>query len=245
MSYYIGSVLFYIFLGILPSIIWLLFYLRKDSHPESNIMVIKIFIYGMLTAIIAAGVELAFLWGIPLLTNNLPKPPSFLSFILYHFVAIALIEEYLKYLTVKLKVLKNPEFDEPVDAMLYMIIVALGFAALENILVLFPTGKLLIETISISVFRFISATFLHALASGIIGYFLALSLFKTEKRFQLISFGMLTATILHGIYNIFIIKTGDNFYFLFIPTILLTLMAIFVSWGFRRLKKIKSVCQIK
>jgi RsiW-degrading membrane proteinase PrsW (M82 family) len=36
---------------------------------------------------------------------------------------------------VRLKALRDPEFDEPIDAMLYMIIVALGFATIENILV--------------------------------------------------------------------------------------------------------------
>ena len=31
---------------------------------------------------------------------------------------------------------RNPVFDEPEDAMIYMIVVALGFAAVENILVM-------------------------------------------------------------------------------------------------------------
>jgi RsiW-degrading membrane proteinase PrsW (M82 family) len=42
--------------------------------------------------------------------------------------------EIFKYLVVRFKVIKNPAFDEPTDIMLYMIIAALGFAAVENIL---------------------------------------------------------------------------------------------------------------
>ncbi len=40
----------YIFFGLAPSFIWLLFFLRKDAHPESNPMILKIFFYGMLAA---------------------------------------------------------------------------------------------------------------------------------------------------------------------------------------------------
>ena len=46
-------------------------------------------------------------------------------------------EEVAKYLIIKIRILRDPEFDEPIDAMIYMIIAGLGFAALENILVLF------------------------------------------------------------------------------------------------------------
>jgi len=46
--------------GFLPSIIWLSFYLRKDAHPESNRMVLKIFLYGMLAALVAIVLEKAF-----------------------------------------------------------------------------------------------------------------------------------------------------------------------------------------
>ena len=50
----------YIIFGLAPSIIWLLFYLRKDSHPESNRMVLKIFFYGMLAALPAVFLEIGF-----------------------------------------------------------------------------------------------------------------------------------------------------------------------------------------
>jgi len=239
------SYIIYIILGFLPSIIWLLFYLRKDSHPESNKMILKIFVYGMIIAVIAAIVEIGILKGSFALLGQWFESYPFLSLLAYHFIAIALIEEFFKYLVVKEKVLRNSEFDEPVDAMIYMIIVALGFAALENIIVLLPANRLLIETMSITAFRFIGATFLHALASGTIGFFLALSLYNTKKRTILIISGIIIATLLHGIYNISIIKIADSFYYILIPIILLIGLALFISFGFRKLKKIASTCKIK
>jgi len=234
----------YIVLGLAPSIIWLLFFLRKDSHPESNKMILKIFFYGMTIAIAAALVEIGIF---KIVQGNWIKAFPLLFFILYNFLGIALIEEFLKYSVIKQKVINNSEFDEPLDAMLYMVIAALGFAALENIFVLLPGEKtlLFLEAISIVSLRFIGATFLHALCSGLIGFFLALSLFETKKRLRLIILGLGIATLLHGLYNLSIIKTAENFYFVLIPIIILIGLAFFVSFGFRKVKKMASVCKIR
>jgi len=40
--------------GLAPSIIWLLFFLRKDVHPESNRMIILVFLLGMAVAPLTA-----------------------------------------------------------------------------------------------------------------------------------------------------------------------------------------------
>jgi len=253
---------FYIILGLAPSIIWLLFFLRKDVHPESNRMILKIFFGGMLAAVIAAVIQIGIFSGLSWLGKNLVGTFPILFFVFYHFIVIALVEEFAKYLIVKEKVINDPEFDEPVDAMLYMIIAALGFAALENLLVLFP-GKepfLFKQTAAISSFRFIGATFLHALCSGTLGYFLALSIFEPKRKIKLILTGIIIATILHGLFNISIIKLGESvavinnklviidfpiFIFSFVFLIaLLTGLALFVSFGFKKLKKIASICKV-
>ena len=66
--------------------------------------------------------------------------------LLYIFLGVATIEEIAKFLVIKIKVLKSSELDEPLDIPLYMIIAALCFAAVENILVLsFPEKPLLIK----------------------------------------------------------------------------------------------------
>lgn len=239
---------FFIILGLTPSIIWLLFYLRKDAHPESNRMILKIFFYGMLVAIIAAVIEIEIAAGFAILGDRLVVTFPFLFFLLYHFIVIALVEEFSKFLIVKEKVINDPEFDEPVDVMLYMIIVALGFAALENLLILLPGKETFIfqEALAVIAFRFIGATFLHALCSGALGYFLALSIFEPKKRLRLIIQGIVTATILHGLFNIFIIGIEERTILSIVSLIiLLSGLAVFVSFGFRKLKKMASICKTK
>lgn len=228
----------YVFFGLAPSAIWLLFFLRKDKHPESNSMVLKIFFYGMLSAVLAVLLELG-------LAQQLEQwyMPKILSLLLYVFVGIAFVEEAMKYLVIKTHVLKDPEFDEPVDLMLYMIIAALGFAALENLFVLFPLAHpfLFFETFVVSSFRFVGATFLHALCSGLIGYFVALSFCQSKNRFKVRYAGIAIAVLLHGLYDFSIISIGGNSKFI-IPIIILITLSVFVSLGFKKVKKLKSVC---
>lgn len=240
----------YILLGLLPSLIWLAFYLRKDKHPEPNSMILRIFAYGMLLAPIAVILELLLIW----LLHPEFKMSSFLSgtpqdslirVILAATLIPALVEESLKYSLVKIKILKNSVFDEPTDAMLYCIIAGLGFAAVENLLILFRSSSMLMsEALAIIGFRFIGATFIHALAAGIVGYYIALGLLKLRKKRFLIFVGLSIAIIFHACYNYLIVTISENqnpiFYFLII--ILIFSAAIFISFFFKKLKKQQSIC---
>ena len=229
-----------ILLAPLPSIVWLAFYLRKDKHPEPNRMVIKIFLLGVLMVPVAGIFEQLFFVG----SEKLPIYNR-MSLII---IGFALIEEILKFLVIKFWVLKNSDFDEPVDAMIYMIIAALGFAAAENIY-LASQLNLLVSPLEFTITRFLGATFLHALASGIIGYFLAASLLIVSKiRKILVIGGILTATILHSVFNYIIILNsqeiingvGRDLYLL----ILLVGMALIVSVMFKKINKYRSICKI-
>ena len=84
---------FYTVFGIVPSIVWLLFYLRKDSHPESNRMILKIFFYGMIAALPAILIEMGTLRVISEMTflNSLGR--EIITF-LNIFIAVALVEEF-------------------------------------------------------------------------------------------------------------------------------------------------------
>ena len=229
-----------LFFGIIPSVIWLLFYLRKDTHPESNRMVLKIFLYGMLIALPTALIEM----GISEETAKLSFPNSSLT-IINIFLGVALIEEFLKYLVVREKVLDHHEFDEPLDTMLYMIISALGFAASENILIFFNLSPVSFfhAAVEMSASRFVSATFLHALCSGTFGYFLALSFYEHKNKIKFTILGLGISVLLHGLYNFSIMNLESPLNFL-IPLVILVGLAIFVTIGFNKLKKIKSVCKI-
>jgi len=261
--------LIYALFGLAPSIIWLIYYLRKDVHPEPKRMVIKIFLLGALIAPIVALIE-CFPAGYsqdagltcPLRSVFSVFFSESLGTFLYMILIVGGAEEIFKYLIVRFKALRDPAFDEPTDAMIYMIIAALGFAAVENILVLFSLGKpfLITQVSLLTVYRFILPTFLHTLCSGTIGYFLAKALFDRKQKIRLMILGFSAAIFLHGLFNFSIIKIEESLetinnqlvianqnqfltFFLILASILVGL-TIFVTMGFRKLKRLKSVSKV-
>ncbi|OGN00719.1 MAG: hypothetical protein A2651_02980, partial [Candidatus Yanofskybacteria bacterium RIFCSPHIGHO2_01_FULL_42_12] len=160
---------FLVALGLAPSLVWLSFYLRRDCHPEPKYLLTKAFLMGIIVSPLAILLQLGFseLKNVFDYTIFNQGSPSF-------FLWSSLVEEFLKFFAVFLVVMRNPEFDEPMDGMIYMISAALGFAAIENMLVMFtlmPDGAG--TALSTLALRFVGATLLHALSSGLIGYFLA------------------------------------------------------------------------
>lgn len=161
----ITSPIIIFFLGIFPSIFWLLFFLIEDSkRPEPKVMIAEVFSAGVVAAAIAVALEnyaTEYLARYPLFRMNTPG----------EFLAFAAIEEIVIFLAAYLMIARNRFFNEHVDAMVYLITAALGFAALENVFYLLSSGpELALQTILI---RSVGATLLHAVASGFIGFYWA------------------------------------------------------------------------
>ena len=228
-----------VLLGFLPSLIWLNFYFREDCHPEPKHLLTKVFLMGIIISPLAilfqlllVKCELAvnlqkFCFPIGVLT---PSSPEF-------FFWSALVEEFIKFYAIKLMILNNPEFDEPIDAMIYMMTAALGFAAVENTLIIFQTiSEGVTVAVNTLILRFIGATLLHALASGLLGYFLAISWFFQHHRKKLFIIGLIIATIFHFTFNIVIFALEGQVTALLYTTSLLLGLAFLVSILFDRLK---------
>jgi RsiW-degrading membrane proteinase PrsW (M82 family) len=123
------------------------------------------------------------------------------------------IEELLKYAAALIVIFWNREVDEPIDMVIYMIVIALGFAALENALFIFNplvAGDYLNSALTGS-FRFLGATLLHVLASGTVGVVLALAYYK-NRFVQLLAgtVGLFIAIVLHALFNFFIMSGSEE-----------------------------------
>ncbi|MDP1995419.1 MAG: PrsW family glutamic-type intramembrane protease [Ignavibacteria bacterium] len=223
---------------------WLAYYLRKDAHPEPKRMILKIFLWGALITIPVFFVQI----GLKFLLDKTNIDPLVYDLI-YWFLIISFSEEFFKYLVIRVKVINSPHLDEPLDIMLYMVIAALGFAAIENVLYLFvPAGQmsfnqLIDRTLIIDFIRFIGATFLHTLCSAVVGYSLAISFCEVKTKNISLVLGLLTATLLHGLYD-FSIMTLDGYIKFAIPVIVILTLAFLVFSSFESLKKMKSICKI-
>jgi protease PrsW len=185
--------------GLVPALFWLWFWLREDkAEPEPKTLIASAFVAGMAVVTVVlplqkfaldrfTGNELIFVWVVT--------------------------EEVLKYSAALIVILWNRAVDQPIDAIIYMITIALGFSALENSLFIFNPfmrGEFA-ESILTGHFRFLGATLLHVLASGTVGAAMALAYYKRKSLRVLAStVGLCVAIVLHALFNFFIMDASGE-----------------------------------
>ena len=213
--------------GILPALVWVWFWNKEDSkHPEPKQLIVAAFLVGMVA--VAAVIPLQKM-AAALLSGTIMV------------VTWAAIEEIMKFALAYFTVLSHKADDEPIDPLIYMITVALGFAAAENTLFLIDpiANNGVVESILTGNFRFLGATLLHVLASSVIGLMLGLAFYKRKLvKFWYGVVGLILAIVLHGLFNFFILKSDGNelmrvFMFVWIGLILLLI-------AFERVKRIRN-----
>lgn len=228
-------------LGPLPSIIWLSFYLRQDCDPEPKYVIFINFLMGIVIALPVLIMQMGFVYLSEVFSSGIFEQGSW---VFYLWSAFA--EEFMKFLAVFVIVYLSPNFDEPVDGMIYMIAAGLGFAAIENVLVMFNLlGEGATVALGTLALRFVGATLLHALACAITGYFLAMAWFYREHKWNLIIVGVILATLFHAAFNLLIAyaqSTLNPMIGLVYTTFLLIIMAFLVSVLFDKMRERSDSC---
>lgn len=197
--------------GVLPALIWLHFLLKEDEKcPEPRTLITIAFMAGMLAVPVVLPLE-------TLAQTLLPEGTPVIF-------AWATIEEAVKFILAALFVLWRREVNESIDLVIYMLTVALGFAALENTLFLidpFGHGQFL-SGLATDNLRFVGSTLLHVIASSVIGFSLAFT-YKWPRVLRAVAaiVGLVLAIALHSIFNFFIINGGGSH----------TLLAFFIVWS--------------
>ncbi len=214
-------------LAAIPAIIWLVFFLREDTHPEPVGEIVKTFFFGALISVPVLALQLLFQKAIPESLNN----------IIFVVIGLALIEETFKFAAAYLAIGHDKVFKEPIDAMIYMIVAALGFATVENFFITWANLPLasysgILTALSTLGLRFVGATLLHALASGALGYYWALTHFEHMEHRE--GFGLLLATVIHAIFNLLIYQFQDTQ--ILYPTLFLVVAAAIILTDFEKLK---------
>jgi len=179
----VSSPIFLFALGVFPAIFWLFFFLLESrKHPEPPKIIARVFVAGTIAAVVAAGIQL--LLQLKLL------PWGYGTSSLVGFMIFAFVEETVKFFGAYTAFKSRRRPEAPLDDMIYLITAAMGFAALENVLFLFSvSGAIVIQT---AIMRSIGATFLHAVASGFTGFYLAKGRLPE---------GLIIATVIHTAFN--------------------------------------------
>lgn len=219
--------LFLLALGLLPSFVWLIFYLQEDTYPEPRHLILLMFLIGCIATFVALYIEVEF--------NGVVSQFGVLPYSLPSLLGLATIEEFLKFGGVLLVFRKSSSFREPLDAMIYMIVVALGFAAIENIGAMsdqFSQSGFLADAAQIGIFRFMGATLLHSLSSGFVGYFWARGILQAQP-FRFLAKGLVVAVSLHAFFNYLILEVGPTL----LPIVILVIASFFLLHDFELVRK--------
>lgn len=214
--------------GILPALFWLWFWLQEDKlHPEPRGRIMLAFLGGMIAVPLVYPIE-------KYIFNHMGMNSSTLFL-------WAATEELAKYIVVGFTALRSRAYNEPIDALEYLITTALGFAALENTLFIldpvlngyafqgFITGNM----------RFIGASLLHVVSSGVLGYCIGREFYRgyfAKLSWRVI--GLSIAIALHTVFNMFIIYENGEKTFIVFACVWIAVLGILLL--FEKIKKVEA-----
>src|ERR1035437_8093601 len=166
--------------GLTPALLWLWFWLKEDKEdPEPKGLIATVFIIGMISIVFVIPTE--------------KFVQSHVVSNVWQIISWATVEELFKYLGVMIILYKTNRINKPIDWPIFLITTALGIAALENTLFLIKPLSLDQATVGLLTgqLRFLGATLLHTVSSGIVGISLGLSLYMGKwKRKMYLLFGL-------------------------------------------------------
>ena len=194
-------------LALVPALILLGYFYKRDPRPEPRQTVTKAFLWGIAATLPALFIEMLF----SSLTPSGLHPLA--SAAIRAFLIAALVEESCKMAVVNKFIYHLPEFDEVNDGVVYTMAAGLGFAFLENILYSMNSG----HSWSLLIMRGLTSVPLHGLASGLMGYYIGKSKFA-QRDYRMI--GLLWAVFYHGLYDFFLF-TETALAWLTIPLLLI------------------------
>jgi len=173
--------------AIIPSLLLLRWFRNSDLIPEPWLLIRKSFYRGIwiiFPVLLIAGI----------LKQWQPQADILNHALFEAFMLAAIPEEIFKYLVLVFFCLRLPEFDEPMDGIVYGVAVSLGFATFENILYVMDGG------IGVALMRALTAVPAHALTGAIMGYYIGFSLLTTKKTRYFI-LALAVPVLLHGAYD--------------------------------------------
>ena len=186
---------------LVPPLLILLYFVLTDKFKEPKGTVILIFFLGFLICLPAGilnGLSHDFFYDGSKYSDNLTSS----------FLGPAWAEELLKFSILYLIVLKRNEFNEPMDGLVYGVVVSLGFATYENYTYVYEWAEQIAKdegydfaelSYLVALGRSYSAIPMHGLNGAVMGYYFGMYAFSGNKKFLILS--LILPYLFHGFYN--------------------------------------------
>lgn len=173
------------------------------------------------------------------------------SFITESFIVAGFFEELIKFLVVMVFVWPLKSFNEETDGIIYYLVVAAGFAVLENVgysyqFVISPyiyglkTGEMSIYRDALQQIVLFRAVSGHIFINVISGFFLGLA--KRRRRWWLLIIGFVLSVLLHGCWNLMAVLGKLSLFALIfaVADVILFYRVIRMSFYFKFFRRLKS-----
>lgn len=185
----------------IPALLWLSFFYFQDRYEqEPTGHIAGSYIAGALVAGPCAGfiIELASPAFSPIVSFSVLAPQRWV----YAIAIVGIAQEVSKYIVVRYSLYLSPEFDEPIDGIVYMSAAGIGFASYSNYHFLQSMGGDIY--LSAGAARVVVTTLAHASFAAVTGFALGYAKFSVRKhprrRVTLLA-GLLVAALLNGCFQ--------------------------------------------
>lgn len=192
--------IYLLFLALLPVscfMIWIYYKDRYEKEPPKTLL--KYFLLGILVSILSIFIELYL--------NKFDIFYGLLSSIYIAFFVTAFTEEGLKSIILIPILLREKNFNEKLDGIIYSIFLSLGFATIENIIYLMKEKSEL--TFSLGITRGLISIPSHIMFAITMGYYISKYKFTKDdyKKNKYLYFAVIIPILLHGVFD-FILMIG-------------------------------------
>ena len=179
-----------LFLSVLPAALLIIFIYRQDKYQKEPFKsLFKAFFGGMLSVVFT-------IITVRIIDYTIGLIPYLNQTVFYDsFITAGIPEELCKFLIFMIFIWNDKNFDEYFDGIVYASFVSLGFATVENIMYVMPGG------IGTGIVRALISVPAHFLFGVILGYFLSLAKFNSDKKGRYIIIGLLIAMAAHGLFD--------------------------------------------
>lgn len=187
------------------AVIWFIYHKDKYDHEPLIYLGLAYFL-GLVCAAI-----------VPFITGKIQWLPELYSgtqmeIFLHAFVVVALVEELAKFIFLRGIFFNRSVFNEPIDGIVYGVMIGMGFATLENLYFVMDGGW------KTAVLRMFTAVPAHAVFGVVMGYYVGKAKYVPHRNLEYSLKAILVTIFLHGIYNYLLLQ--DQFPYLGIAAII-------------------------
>lgn len=210
-----------VLLSIAPGLLIAWFVYSRDRYDkEPRHLLVRSFLLGMLGVIPPVAVEMF------MNLVGFDKTRSVVHLFAHAFFVVAFVEEATKFLILRGYAYTKPDFNEPFDGITYSVMVAMGFATLENMMYVlsYDSAGPSFET---ALWRMFTAVPAHAANAILMGYYTGLAKLARHPR-PLLFTAFMTALVAHGLYDFFIFLNRPGLIILGAFTVLLVVITLSV-----------------